>query len=272
MRLPLLVICSTLLLLACEHSPTSGEAPTSALTPPSTSITPEVDWVHKAAADEWTDLTGVAIDEIGAPLVASVPSDAEAFCPAFRQLSSEGRRAFWISLISAMARFESSFDPSVSFDEKKHCPSCAWAVTRDGRNVVSRGLLQLSQESANGYRGCSVPVADELRLHEPALNLMCGVAIMSKLVSEDGVISGGRPGSWQGGARYWSVLRPGKLSKIQSFTAGTSYCALNLGGTPSDAALTGPSAVRHSLSAPLAEDLCMHHRTHRDSLRRASSL
>ena len=181
------------------------------------------DWDHKAEAAQWTAMTGAAIDEIGGPLLASEPADIAAFCPAWPGLGEDGRRAFWIGLFSAMARYESGFDPDVSFDEKAHCPSCDWAVTRDGRNVVSRGLLQLSQESANAYRGCAVAIEDELTLHDPARNLRCGVAIMTRLVSRDQMISA-RDGGWKGGSAYWSVLRPGKLEAIQGFTSALPVC------------------------------------------------
>lgn len=183
----------------------------------------ETDWAHMPQADEWTALAAGSIDEIGGPLLETVPSDIGAFCPAYERLDDAGRRAFWVGLLSAMARFESGFDPSVSFDERAHCPSCDWALTRDGRHVISRGLLQLSQESANAYRGCPVPIADEEKLHEPALNLRCGVAIMSRLVSRDGVISR-KDGQWKGGSAYWSVLRPGKLEAIQAYTSATENC------------------------------------------------
>lgn len=183
----------------------------------------EVDWAHMPKADEWTALAVAAIDDIGGPMMSTVPSDIDAFCPAYEGLDEAGRKAFWVGLLSGMARFESGFDPSVSFDERAHCPTCEWALTRDGRNVVSRGLLQLSQESANAYRGCAVPIADEESLHEPALNLRCGVAIINRLVSRDGVISA-KQGQWKGGAAYWSVLRPGKLEKIQAFTSATANC------------------------------------------------
>lgn len=199
----------------------AGQEPASDAAAPEAPI--EVDWAHMPDSDEWTALAVAAIGDIGGPMMSTVPSDIDAFCPAYEGLDEAGRKAFWVSLLSAMARFESGFDPSVSFDERAHCPTCEWALTRDGRNVVSRGLLQLSQESANAYRGCKVPVADEESLHEPALNLRCGVAIINRLVSRDGVISA-KPGQWKGGAAYWSVLRPGKLEKIQDFTSGTANC------------------------------------------------
>ena len=220
---------------AAPEAPPAPEAPSATETPeapeppeapaPASEVARsiETDWAHMPQSDAWTALAAGSIDAIGSPLLKTVPSDIDAFCPAYERLDDTGRRAFWVGLLSAMARFESGFDPSVSFDERAHCPSCDWALTRDGRHVISRGLLQLSQESANAYRGCPVSIADEEKLHEPALNLRCGVAIMSRLVSRDGVISR-KDGQWKGGSAYWSVLRPGKLEAIQAYTSTTENC------------------------------------------------
>ena len=184
----------------------------------------QVDWAHKPQADEWTTIALAAIADIGTGLVETVPADIDEFCPAYESLDSAGRSAFWVGLLSAMARYESDFDPAVSFNERAHCSRCSWAVTQDGRDVISRGLLQLSQESANGYPGCTVPAADEERLHEPELNLRCGVAIMARLVSRDRVI-GAKRSKWRGGAAYWSVLRSGKRKEIRAFTSKTARCS-----------------------------------------------
>ena len=189
----------------------------------------EADWDGQLDGATWTALALEALVDIGDPLVSAEPSDIAEFCPRYADLDADGRRAFWVGVLSAMSRFESNFDPEASFDEPAHCPTEACRIsmtTADGRPVVSRGLLQLSQESANGYRGCPVPPADELRLHEPGLNLRCSVAIMSRWVPADGVISAD-DGGWRGGARYWSVLRPNDrrtLAQIQAFTRTSALC------------------------------------------------
>lgn len=188
----------------------------------------DVDWAHKAEASQWSDFTLKAISEIGADLPVTVPSDIADFCPAYASRSLEERPAFWVGLLSAMARFESNFDPTVSFNELEACPSCSWATTSDGRPVISRGLLQLSQESVNqsAYRGCDVAPDEESRLHDPEFNLRCGVAVANFLVRRHGVISQ-NDGGWKGAAAYWSVLRrPDKLERIQAFTRSTSICQL----------------------------------------------
>ena len=188
----------------------------------------DADWDAEPDAAAWTELTGRAIDEVGGALIAAEPRDVAQFCPGYASLDADGRRAFWIGLISAMARLESDFDPSVAFDERAHCsyPGCEGDfTTQDGRAVVSRGLLQLSQESANAYRNCSVPPERELELHEPGLNLRCAVVILARWVEGDGQI-GDSERPYRGGARYWSVLRrPANLEAIRRFTASTSICS-----------------------------------------------
>lgn len=190
----------------------------------------EVDWAALPQAADWTAHTANAVDEFGSGLIESSPTDIAGFCPNYETLNDDAKRAFWVSLISAMARPESNFNPDVSFNEYDNCkyPGCKDDfTTRDGRKVVSRGLLQLSQESANGYQrfGCSIAIEDEEALHDPETNLRCGVVILSRWVSRDGLIAKDTT-PYRGGARYWSVLRrPAKISGIQGFTANTSYCA-----------------------------------------------
>lgn len=191
----------------------------------------EVDWASVPEGEAWTAFTAKAVDELGSGLIAASPSDVAGFCPAYDTLGEEGKRAFWVSLISAMARPESNFNPDVSFNEYDNCtyPGCKDDfTTQDGRKVVSRGLLQLSQESANGYHrfGCAIAIEDEETLHDPETNLRCGVVILARWVSADSVIAK-ETSPYRGGARYWSVLRrPGKITGIQKFTANTSYCAV----------------------------------------------
>lgn len=192
----------------------------------------KADWDHVAQGAQWTGMLRGHLDRYGDYLLTSVPTDVQRFCPGYSGLDREGRAAFWTGLISAMARFESNFDPGVSFDEYAHCTNAACRrrmTTADGRHVVSRGLLQLSQESSNRYVGCPMPPRDERRLHEPDLNLRCTVAVMQGLVRRDGVISRLDGRDWRGGAAYWSVLREPNgrdtLAKIGTFIRGLPQCA-----------------------------------------------
>lgn len=192
-------------------------------------IAVRADWDGRPDGNIWTELALRHLREFGQALLVAVPEDIEEFCPQFRSLDAAGREAFWVGLISAMTRFESNFRPEVAFNEYEHCRDqrCRDRMTTsDGRPVISRGLLQLSQESANGYVGCPVPRQDELRLHEADLNLRCTVAILNRRVVRDRVINAQRDGSWVGGAAYWSVLRPGSsLTSILRYTNRLAICA-----------------------------------------------
>lgn len=132
-------------------------------------------------------------------------------------MDHSARTQFWVALLSAMAREESGLDPSTQFVEPK---------VRDasGKKVVSRGLLQISIESANQQRyGCDIAKADDL--HDPTTNLACGVKILNYWVAQDGYV-GAQKKRHVGGARYWSVLRDKKkLAAIQGFTRQLEACA-----------------------------------------------
>lgn len=154
-------------------------------------------------AAEYTEILGRALWEHGRDLLTR-PSiaDSATWCPNFSSLDRAGRLRFFVVLISAMARHESGFDPLVTYGE-------AFADAK-GKQVISRGLLQLSQESANNPRyGCAIGQAEQL--HDAPTNLVCGVKILNALVKENGYL-GSELGSdqrsdFRGGSRYWSVLR-----------------------------------------------------------------
>lgn len=157
--------------------------------------------------------------EPGATLLDTTPADVGAFCPAYGLLDRTGRVAFWVALISAMAEKESDFNPAAKHTEDFSDSQGA---------VVSRGLLQISRESTKHY-GCEFSNDDEL--HDAHKNLECGVRVLAKLVSRDLWISGrtddAKKNGYLGGARYWSVLRPGsKLELIRRRTAELELCRL----------------------------------------------
>lgn len=121
-----------------------------------------------------------------------------------------GRLNFWAYLISIMAERESNFNPDAFFVENFN--------DGNGNKVVSRGLLQLSIESARGYSCPFLNTAQDL--HDPENNLISSVLIMKRWVVQDGLISAQlASGKWRGGARYWSVLRKSStLNFFKSFT------------------------------------------------------
>ncbi|MCA1931093.1 transglycosylase SLT domain-containing protein [Rheinheimera sp.] len=174
-------------------------------------------WSEKNKDGSWTRITEQAVAM--SPLVKLVPADVQSFCPRYASLAQQQRSQFWVALFSAMAKPESNFKPQSFYQEK--------FKDAQGRRVISRGLLQISHESANQPRyACDIKQPHSL--HDPKVNLSCGVKIMSKWVQTDGVISQPR---WskdpKGGARYWSTLRPqrGKVQSIADFTRQLPFCA-----------------------------------------------
>jgi hypothetical protein len=171
-------------------------------------------WASANPDGTWTRIAEKAIAASG--LAAQVPSDAAKFCPHYAKLGAPDRTRLWVALLSAMARPESDFRPDKTYQEDFEDGS--------GQPVISRGLLQLSHESANGYE-CSIKKAEEL--HDPSTNLTCAVRIMDRLVKRDGVIATYEADrEARGGGRYWSVLREsrGFLPEISGFVQGLSFC------------------------------------------------
>jgi len=171
-------------------------------------------WAKANADGTWTEITEKAVN--GSSLAARLPSDVKKFCPNYDKIGLSDRTRFWVGLLSAMARPESDFRPEKTLEEKFKDSS--------GKRVISRGILQLSIESANLY-GCEIKKAEEL--HDPPVNLNCAVKIMDRWVKDDGAIATYRlDREPRGGGRYWSVLREsnGWLPEISDFTKSLSFC------------------------------------------------
>jgi hypothetical protein len=151
-------------------------------------------------------------------LVRYLPDDIDRFCPTYALASSNDRVEFWVGLLSAMAKFESDLNPATVFTEK--------IKDKTGADVVSRGLLQISFESAN-QRRYACDIEHEESLHDPATNIGCAVRILSTWVGQDGVVAyGDSRRKNMGGARYWSVLRRSRssLPKIGDITRELRVC------------------------------------------------
>jgi len=205
----ILAAATMLMLAACETTGGVGPGPGRLSGPPPAA------WDVRPEGRAWSQVGHQAVAVLAPQLVTLTPTDIDAFCPGYRTANAEGRRAFYVSLLAELARYESNFDPSVTFTESFSDAS--------GRRVVSRGLLQLSQESANGY-GCGI--SDAQQLHDPETNIRCAVRILGRWVERDGVISGYNAGAWRGASRYWSPFRDrNKLVDLQASLNAQPYCA-----------------------------------------------
>lgn len=184
-----------LLLTACEPSgPLGGTMPEKPKP-----ISYKADWSNL----NWTITTLLSIDSHGKEMLEKIPPDMEGYCPK----DTENKKCY-VAILSALSKFESGHKPESSYKED--------FKDSKGAYVISRGLFQISQESANGY-GCGITKPE--MLYNPETNIECAVKIMNRWVSRDGVIAGGKTGAWKGMARYWSPFR--KESRVKEIKAIT---------------------------------------------------
>ncbi len=168
------------------------------------SALPPMAWDHRAEAATWTRTTLAAIRVDGAKLVATVPRDIAAFCPAYKQAGPPERAAFWAGMLSALAKHESTWNPQASGG--------------GGRWI---GLTQIDPRTARGY-GCSARSVHALK--NGSANLACAVRIAASQVSRDGALVG-QPGAWRGMARDWAPFRsPQKRRDMAEWTRAQPYC------------------------------------------------
>jgi len=223
MSFKFLLILTLLLLTSCMKKQTLPINPseiyrpdTSVIYTPSQEQYLQASWSHLPEGNKWTYFTQRAIGKYGQTLLTTTPRDIVEYCPRYPELTRTQRGDFWVHLISKLAYFESSYNPETSYVEM--------FFDNNGNNVVSRGLLQISKESANGanYR-CGIN--NERELHNPKRNLECGVRILNKWIKTDEVIVGKEGSKWHGAARYWSPFRNQvKNSEIANYTSSLDFC------------------------------------------------
>lgn len=165
---------------------------------------PRTRWEHQTGSALWTRAALSALKAHGAPLVSSVPQDIDTWCPNYRAASDAGRRAFWVGLLSALAKYESTYKPH--------------AVGGGGRWY---GLLQILPATARGY-GCHARSGDALK--NGAANLSCAVRIMAVTVPRDGVIAL-KDTRWRGVSADWGPMRNAqKRQDMARWLARQPYC------------------------------------------------
>lgn len=181
-------------------------------------------WDGKAGTALWTASLVESLKTSGAALYDVKITDAADWCPKFNSLDTDKKTQFFVTLISTMVKRESNFKPETSYKEGFN--------DSKGNPVISRGLLQISKESAN-QKAYDCKIQSEQELHDVATNLNCGVKIIKKWVVEDKVIATSVKKSvlsssynHYGAARYWSVARSSSNSKavIQAATKSLPFC------------------------------------------------
>jgi hypothetical protein len=142
-----------------------------------------------------------AIDAAPRDLTEVVPADIQAWCPGYANNPRHLRAAFWVGTVSALARYESTFREDAA-----------------GGGGAWHGLLQISPATAR-HHGCEATSAGEL--HDGAANLACGIRIMSRTVTRDGVVAAGRGGI---AADWGPMSNPERRGRIQDWVSGQAYC------------------------------------------------
>ena len=190
-----LTLCALALALLWSGSALANEAK-------SANALPAMRWDSAAEAAEWTAEALAQVAEHDAELTHLIPKDIEVYCPGYAKASTEDRRAFWVSIISATAKYESGFN--------------AKAVGLHGRYV---GLMQISLATAR-HSGCDATTTASLK--DGNANLSCAIDIVAPRVAADGMVAG--DGN-KGIARDWGPWAKARTrASIANWTRAQVYC------------------------------------------------
>lgn len=165
-------------------------------------VLPPMRWDATAGAQDWTLAALDVVKAHDGQLANIVPADIEAYCPGYATASKDERRAFWVAVLSATAKYESGFNEE--------------AVGGKGRYF---GLMQITPATAK-HSGCEADSAAELKDGEA--NLTCAIRIAAPKVAADGLVAG--KGN-RGIARDWGPWASAKKrAAMADWTRAQSYC------------------------------------------------
>jgi Transglycosylase SLT domain len=177
-------VAATLMLLVSACAPSQDDAGL-----------PAMRWDHRPEAVRWTLSTMNEMEARGTTLTATVPTDIEAYCPGYEEADEETRAAFWSGLFSAIAKYESTWNPKAI-----------------GGGGLYRGLLQILPSTAKSV-GC-----DPGKLLDGSVNLACAVRIADRRVKVSDGSVGSITADW--GPMHWSDKR----AEMASWTRQQNYC------------------------------------------------
>jgi hypothetical protein len=164
---------------------------------------PAMRWDHRKEAPLWTGRTLVAVAGEDDKLAGLVPADIATWCPGYATAGKAERRLFWVGLLSALAKHESTWNPRASGG--------------GGRWI---GLTQIAPSTARQY-GCSARTSAALK--DGAANLACAVEIMADNVAADGMVAGAR--GTRGLGRDWAPFRKAsKRADMAKWVSSQAYC------------------------------------------------
>ena len=163
---------------------------------------PAMRWDAAPHGAEWTKEALLQVADHDGELTSTVPDDIDVYCPGYATATKDERRAFWVGLLSATAKYESGFNQA--------------AVGGAGRYV---GLMQISLPTARNY-DCDATTAASLK--DGTANLSCAVDIVAPHVAADGMVAG--QGN-RGIARDWGPWQSSKnRAAMAAWTRQQSYC------------------------------------------------
>ncbi len=165
-------------------------------------VEPVMRWDHRPEASEWTQAAFAAMDSEASGLPDTVPADIDTWCPEYRAAEEAEREAFWAGLLSALARYESTWNPEV--------------VGGGGRYF---GLVQISPATAQ-YYGCEA--TDGSSLTNGSANISCALQIWAHTVSRDGVVAAGQGGV---AADWGPMTRSDMREEMRAWVSTQPYCA-----------------------------------------------
>lgn len=165
---------------------------------------PETRWDFQPGSQSWTLAALSALRSHGSRMQETVPRDIENWCPAYEDNPPHLRRAFWVGMMSALAKHESTYRP-----------------TAVGGPDLWYGLLQIYPDTARRY-GCHATTGDALK--DPEDNLSCAIRIMNVTVPRDNAIAV-RDTRWRGVAADWGPMtNRGKIAEMSAWTRRQDYC------------------------------------------------
>lgn len=165
---------------------------------------PDARWDFRGDSASWTRAALSALRTHGSLLQETVPRDIENWCPAYVENPMHLRRAFWVGMMSALAKHESTYRP-----------------TAVGGPDLWYGLLQIYPDTARRY-GCHATTGEELK--DPEDNLSCAVRIMNVTVPRDNAIAV-RDNRWRGVAADWGPMtNRSKIADMAGWTRRQDYC------------------------------------------------
>jgi hypothetical protein len=168
------------------------------------SYIPDARWDFRVDSGSWTRAALSALRSHGSDLQDTVPRDIANWCPAYVENPPHLRRAFWVGMMSALVKHESTYRP-----------------TAVGGGNLWFGLMQIYPDTARRY-GCHATTGEALK--DPEDNLSCAIRIMNVTVPRDNAIAV-RDSRWRGVAADWGPMtNRSKIEEMAAWTRSQDYC------------------------------------------------